>query len=134
MSGFVLTPRSPRCGLNSVPIKSMDRQLIGFRSRLFADSLIKAYPYLSVIEEPELSTHQRLQHFKLCGVSYYLIHTNVPSRTSVNSAELSSALCTVLKSDEIKSSKMLPVNALLDGMTSEQLQNQFYQLMGILND
>lgn len=61
LSGFILTPRSPSCGLNTVPIKSPHGQLLNANGRgIFAELLVDHYPSLPVIEEPELA---KKKHF-----------------------------------------------------------------------
>ncbi len=134
MSGFVFTPRSPSCGLMSVPIKSIDGRLIGLTSGLFAQSLVQRYPYLPVIEEPVLSNRQALQYFKLQVICYYLIQTNKWFEARLTNATRPPALFIVLTNDESKDCKMESAVALLDSMTYKQLQKQFDQLMGIFND
>ncbi|PCI68407.1 MAG: hypothetical protein COB26_08035 [Piscirickettsiaceae bacterium] len=134
ISGFVFTPGSPSCGLNSAPIKSIDGTLIGSTSGLFAQSLVQAFPYLPVIEEPELSYKQVRQYFKLQVICYYLIQTNKTSDIGLFNAETPAVLCIVLNSDQSNGRKMVSINALLDDMTDDQLQKQLDQLMDMFND
>ncbi len=74
LSGFVLVPRSPSCGLNTVPIKSpRGRPLSKNGSGLFVTNLREHFPDLPVIEEPDLSDHYALSLFQLRVIFYYLI-------------------------------------------------------------
>jgi len=73
LAGFVLTTRSPSCGLNSVPVKSTKGRLLKEKSSgLFAQALVDCYPCLPVIEEQALRRDGALAAFELSVIIYSL--------------------------------------------------------------
>jgi len=77
LSGFVVTPRSPSCGLISVPIKSPTGNILKTNGTgLFTRVLMQRFPALPIIEEPELSPLTVLLSFQIRVIIYASIKHN----------------------------------------------------------
>jgi uncharacterized protein YbbK (DUF523 family) len=54
ISGFVFKARSPSCGVHDTPLHSASGYLVGLRAGLFAEAVVRRYPFLPVEDEERL--------------------------------------------------------------------------------
>lgn len=73
LSGFVVTPRSPSCGVNSVPLRSANGRILKKTSGVFSQALMLNFPNLPIIEEPDLHFKDKCDAFYLRVICYYLV-------------------------------------------------------------
>lgn len=117
LAGFIHTPRSPSCGAGSVTIKSCDGNVVStHESGVFTQSLIKAFPQIPIVEEPDLLDKLQFNVFKLRAIFYCCIQNE----------KLSPLLCNV--SDEAAS---VISNAGLNKVCQVTSVNEFLNLLDI---
>ena len=135
LAGFVLTPRSPSCGLTTVPIKSPNGRLLSKTGNgFFTTSLINHFPYLPLIEEPFLADQRELLLFQIRVIFYYLIHQNILFCNQFTEHVICAKLLDNIDVGDSKNKKMITLNTLLTGMRSEQLDPVLNILRERLND
>lgn len=135
LSGFILTPRSPSCGLNTVVIKSPEGQVLSRSSNgLFVSSLIKNFPTLPLIEEPDLAEEGVLSLFQLRVIVYYLIRQEKLFARELFDKPIYWELVTNLHGDDSKNNQMMALNQRLDEMTNVQVTKLLRVLKESLND
>ncbi|PHS73771.1 MAG: hypothetical protein COB22_00780 [Cycloclasticus sp.] len=120
LSGFVLTPSSPSCGLHSVSIRSRDGHILSENnSGLFAKALVEHFPLLPVIEEPKLVDVYQYELFKLKVMMYDYIQHNRQFIAQSNSGLID--LLPKMNHETTKESKIIFVNRWLDTMGYDEL-------------
>jgi len=135
LSGFVLTPRSPSCGLNTVVIKSPDGDVLSRQANgLFVTSLMKHFPYLPLIEEPALVEESELSLFQLRVIVYYLIKKGILFSKEPIDKSVYGRLVGNFHGGESKKNQMMTLNKRLGLMTDEQITNLLTVLKENLND
>jgi len=134
LSGYVFTPRSPSCGFNSTPIKSINGEILSYSSGVFTQALRNEYPELPIIEEPALSNGSTVLRFQLQVISYYWIYHAKPSKICVDLINKNIKLGSVLNNTTSIPNKMSAVNELLSKMNAQQLNEQLMALRTVLND
>lgn len=63
LSGFVLTEKSPSCGLNSTKLHDPQGRVVGLGYGLFAKALVAEFPTLPLVEASTLENAQCRQAF-----------------------------------------------------------------------
>jgi len=135
LSGFILTPRSPSCGLKSVAIKSPTGQLLSETSDgFFTASLINNFPYLPLIEEPFLADQRKLLLFQIRVIFYYLIQQNRLHSNQLIKHVTYAKLLVNIEGEETKKNKIITINKLLADMSREQLDPLLNILTENIND
>lgn len=131
LSGFVLTPRSPSCGLNSVEIKSPEGRLLSKSSNgLFVSSLIKHFPYLPLIEEPYLAEEDVLSLFQVRVIVYHLIKQGEVFSKELLVKCIYRDLMLNIEETDSKESQMMVISKRLGEMSRAQVTN----LLAILKE
>jgi len=113
LAGFIHTPRSPSCGAGSVTIKSIDGDVVSaHESGVFTQSLIKAFPQLPIVEEPDLLDKLQLNIFKLRVIFYYCIQNARLSQLSCSVSDKAESV--ISNAGENKASQVKSVNEFLN--------------------
>ncbi|HIG78416.1 MAG TPA: DUF523 domain-containing protein [Cycloclasticus sp.] len=122
LSGYVLTPRSPSCGVRSVTVKTTSGEIFKRgESGVFTQSLIQQFPFLPIIEEPELADKLTLLTFEIRVMMYYFIQCNHLSECIKAPATTVSDFVLQINALPTKQSQMRIANELLEGISFERL-------------
>ncbi|MBL4743470.1 MAG: DUF523 domain-containing protein, partial [Cycloclasticus sp.] len=129
LSGFILTPRSPSCGLGSTPIKlQSDLSITEIGNGLFANHLLENFPHLPLIEETELSDYRTIKHFQLRVILYKRCQDD----NLVGMSELLDKIITTeFHTDfqlETLENKMRVLNNILNKLSTDKLDNLLNQI------
>lgn len=135
LSGFVVTPRSPSCGLNSVPIKSAAGKVIRTDGTgLFTQVLMQCFPALPIIEEPELATLKVLISFQIRVIIYASIkHNNHAITSCLVNGELGGFINKMNKLGSL-TQQMLILNHELNQQSAQYLSRVLSQLRELFNE
>jgi len=121
LSGFIHTPRSPSCGVQSVIIKSANGAIVNAHGTgVFTQSLIKASPQLPIIEEPDLLDKHQFSIFILRAIFYYGIQNEKLSRLSCGFIDEMAPV--ILNAKVNKTSQMNSVNIFLDSLNINEIE------------
>jgi uncharacterized protein YbbK (DUF523 family) len=63
ISGFILKSRSPSCGVGSTPVVDSNNTVVALSNGIFADTILKIFPEMPMIEESELEDETLLNGF-----------------------------------------------------------------------
>lgn len=123
LSGFILTPRSPSCGLNTVSIKSPNGDLLsGTGMGYFTKTLSRQFAYLPLIEEPSLANARLLLLFQIRVIFYHFIkEERWFTERFINDSNYATLISHVKKA-EPKKNKLIAVNNGLNYLDDEQLK------------
>ncbi|MEO1888905.1 MAG: DUF523 domain-containing protein [Cycloclasticus sp.] len=122
LSGYVLTPRSPSCGVRSVTVKSpLGDILKQGENGVFTQELIQQFPSLPIIEEPDLTDKTTLDRFEIRVMMYHIIQCN--QLTKCFKDLHGNAKNFVLKINELTTThkQMEQVTTLLEGESFDRL-------------
>lgn len=123
LSGFVLTPRSPSCGLSTVSLKSPNGEQRSSSSMgYFTKALSHQFTQLPLIEEPSLADERLLSLFQIRVIFYYLVRQGrLFTGGFLNESPYATLLNNVNKTGP-KENLLMELNNSLDGLLEEQIK------------
>ncbi|MEO1896688.1 MAG: DUF523 domain-containing protein [Cycloclasticus sp.] len=122
LSGYVLTPRSPSCGVHSVTVKSPLGDILKHgENGVFTQELIQQFPSLPIIEEPDLTDKSTLDEFEILVMMYHIIQRDYLTKCIKDSH--ANVRKFILKINELTTThkQMEQVTTLLEGESFQRL-------------